>query len=78
MLSRMSLGIAGGGSPLHNRTWDLDRDEGNTAQLLKSTSLEPLAEPLIEVPEDLKAEVLRLRVEVAELRLLLRELRDQR
>ncbi|PKB65518.1 MAG: hypothetical protein BZY80_00055 [SAR202 cluster bacterium Io17-Chloro-G2] len=42
------------GGPLPNRTWDVDRDEGRLVQHLKDTSLEPLAEPLIEVPEDLK------------------------
>ena len=42
------------GGPLHDRTWDVDRDEGRLVQHLKDTSVEPLAEPLIEVPDDLK------------------------
>ena len=46
--------IAKEGGPLHNRTWDVDRDEGKLVQHLKDTSQEPLAEPSIEVPDDLK------------------------
>ena len=43
------------GGPLHDRTWDVDRDEGRLVQHVKDTSLEPLAEPLmVEVPDDLK------------------------
>lgn len=42
------------GGPLHDRTWEVDRDEGRLVQHLKDTSVEPLAEPLIEVPDDLK------------------------
>ncbi|MCH7713270.1 MAG: NADH-quinone oxidoreductase subunit B [Chloroflexi bacterium] len=42
------------GGPLHNRTWDVDRDEGRLVQHVKDTSVEPLAEPSIEVPDDLK------------------------
>ena len=40
--------------PLHGRTWDIDRAEGATVQGLKDTSVEPMSEPLIEVPDDLK------------------------
>ena len=50
----MTLEISSGDGPLHDRTWELDRDEGRTVQQLVDTSTEPLAEPLIEVPEDLK------------------------
>ena len=50
----MTSEISSGDGPLHDRTWDLDRDEGRTVQHLVDTSTEPLAEPLIEVPEDLK------------------------
>ena len=42
------------GGPLPNRTWDVDRDEGRLVQHVKDTSLEPLPEPSIEVPDDLK------------------------
>jgi NADH-quinone oxidoreductase subunit B len=50
----LSQEIPQNGGPLHTRTWDVDRDEGQRVQHLKDTSLEPLAEPLIEVPDDLK------------------------
>ena len=50
----MTLEISSGDGPLHDRTWDLDREEGRTVQHLLDTSTEPIAEPLIEVPEDLK------------------------
>ena len=43
-----------GNGPLHLHTWHLDRDEGRTVQELKDASVAPLAEPTIEVPEDLK------------------------
>ena len=46
------LSIASG--PLPGRTWDIDRAEGATVQGLKDTSVEPMSEPLIEVPDDLK------------------------
>ena len=46
------------GEPLHSRTWDLDRNEGRVVQELKDNSPEPLAEPLIEVPGDLKGNVM--------------------
>jgi len=50
----LSQEIPQDGGQLHTRTWDVDREEGQRVQHLKDTSLEPLAEPLIEVPEDLK------------------------
>jgi NADH-quinone oxidoreductase subunit B len=40
--------------PLHNTTWDIDREEGAYVNKLKATNTEPLAEPLVEVPDDLK------------------------
>ena len=40
--------------PLHETTWDLDREEGAYVNDLKATNTEPLAEPLVEVPDDLK------------------------
>ena len=46
------------GETLQSRTWELDRNEGRIVQELKDSSLEPLAEPIIEVPEDLKSNVL--------------------
>jgi NADH-quinone oxidoreductase subunit B len=40
--------------PLHETTWDIDREEGAYVNGLKATNTEPLAEPLLEVPDDLK------------------------
>tara|TARA_B100000676_G_scaffold86651_1_gene86625 strand:+ start:1756 stop:2421 length:666 start_codon:yes stop_codon:yes gene_type:complete len=40
--------------PLHETTWDLDHQEGGYINHLKSTHTEALAEPIIEVPDDLK------------------------
>ena len=37
---------------LHQSTWELDRAEGDYVNRLKATNVEPLAEPLIEVPEE--------------------------
>tara|TARA_B100000315_G_scaffold258171_1_gene309372 strand:+ start:756 stop:1457 length:702 start_codon:yes stop_codon:yes gene_type:complete len=54
----MALEIPAGDSPLNTRTWEIDRDEGRTVQRLKDTSPKPLAEPLIEVPDDLKGSLL--------------------
>ena len=42
------------GGPLHARTWDIDRAEGRTVQDLLDVSTAPLAEPLVQVPDDLK------------------------
>ena len=39
--------------PLHDKTWDLDREEGSYVNELKATHTEPLSEPLVEVPDDL-------------------------
>ena len=50
----MSQEIPQTGGPLYNRTWHVDQEEGQRVQHLKDTSLEPIAEPIIEVPEDLK------------------------
>ena len=43
-----------GSGPLYERTWHIDQAEGQTVQGLKDTSAEPKAEPLIEVPDDLR------------------------
>ncbi|MCH8309465.1 MAG: hypothetical protein IIB17_03070, partial [Chloroflexi bacterium] len=42
---------------LYNTTWDLDRTEGDYINHLKETHTEALAEPLLEVPDDLKRNV---------------------
>ena len=39
--------------PLHDKTWDLDREEGSYVNELKATHTGPLSEPLLEVPDDL-------------------------
>ena len=46
--------IAGGSEPLHDRTWGIDREEGQTVADLIAVSAEPMRAPLIEVPEDLQ------------------------
>ncbi len=50
----MSHDITPGDGPLQSRTWELDRYEGSLVQDLKDASIEPLAEPIIEIPDDLK------------------------
>jgi len=40
--------------PLFQTTWDVDHAEGSQINELKSTNTEPLAEPLVEVPDDLQ------------------------
>ena len=50
----MSVEISNEDGPLQSRTWELDRHEGSLVQELKDASIEPLAEPTIEVPDDLK------------------------
>ena len=50
----MSSEIPKDGGPLNARTWDIDRDEGQVIQGLKDSAAEPIDEPLIEVPDDLK------------------------
>ena len=50
----MSSEISNEDGPLNSRTWDIDREEGRTVQGLKNSSTEPLAEPFIQVPDDLK------------------------
>ena len=40
--------------PLHSTTWELDRTEGQYVNELKASHTEPLADPLVEVPDDLQ------------------------
>ena len=40
--------------PLYSTTWELDRTEGQYVNELKATHTEPLADPLVEVPDDLQ------------------------
>lgn len=44
----------GGITPLHTTTWDLDMGEGDYINHLKATHTESLAEPLVEVSDDLQ------------------------
>ncbi len=46
--------IAGGSEPLQDRTWGIDREEGQTVADLIAVSAEPMRPPVIEVPEDLQ------------------------
>ena len=48
------LDLPGSSIPLFSKTGDLDRQEGDYVNFLKSNNTEPIAEPLIEVPDDLK------------------------
>ncbi len=42
------------GGPLHSRTWDIDRREGQSVTDLVAASTLPIEAPSIEVPDDLK------------------------
>ena len=46
--------IAGGSEPLHDRTWGIDREEGQTVADLIAVSAEPMRAPVIELPEELQ------------------------
>ena len=50
--------LATNGGPLHERTWDIDRDEGRTVNDLIAVSGNPIETPSIEVPGDLKHNLL--------------------
>ena len=50
----MSTEISNTDGPLNSRTWEIDREEGRTVQGLKDASVESLAEPFIQVPDDLQ------------------------
>ena len=43
--------------PLHDTTWGLDQQEGEYVNHLKSTHLEALTAPIIEVPDDLQRNI---------------------
>ncbi len=43
-----------GGGPLHNRTWEIDRSEGQVVNDLIAASQSPIEMPMIEVPDDLQ------------------------
>ncbi len=46
--------LPGNTIPLHTTTLELDREEGSYINHLKANNVEPLAEPLLEVPDDLQ------------------------
>ena len=46
--------IPGNTIPLHSTTLELDREEGAYINFLKANNVAPLAEPLVEVPDDLQ------------------------
>lgn len=48
------LELPGNSFPLHTTTLELDREEGAYINHLKATNVQPLAEPIIEVPDDLQ------------------------
>ena len=46
--------LPGNAIPLHSTTLELDREEGAYINHLKANNVAPLAEPVIEVPDDLR------------------------
>ena len=46
--------LPGNTIPLHSTTLELDREEGAYINHLKANNVEPLTEPLVEVPDDLQ------------------------
>ena len=46
--------LPGNTIPLHSTTLELDREEGAYINHLKTNNVEPLREPLVEVPDDLQ------------------------
>ena len=50
----MSAEISNTDGPLNSRTWEIDREVGRRVHGLKDASIEPLAEPFIQVPDDLQ------------------------
>ena len=50
--------LSPGTGPLHDRTWQIDREEGQMVNDLIAVSTEPFEAPFIEVPEDLKNNLL--------------------
>ena len=46
--------LPGNTIPLHSTTLELDREEGAYINHLKANNVDPLAEPLVEVPDDLQ------------------------
>ena len=53
-MSSEHIELPGNTIPLHSTTLELDREEGSYINHLKANNVEPLAEPLVEVPDDLQ------------------------
>ena len=53
----MSQDLAKGEGPLYTRTWEVDQQEGHTIESMRQTHTSALAEPLLEVPDDLKRNI---------------------
>ena len=53
-MSSEHIELPGNTIPLHSTTLELDREEGAYINHLKANNVEPLAEPLVEVPDDLQ------------------------
>ena len=54
MAEQTSFTMPSSGGPLHSRTWDIDRSEGQLVNELIAASQTPIEVPYIEVPDDLK------------------------
>ena len=54
MVQSTGFELPAAGGPLHSRTWDIDRSEGQLVNELIAASQSPIAVPAIEVPDDLK------------------------
>ena len=53
-MSTEHIELPGNTIPLHSTTLELDREEGVYINHLKANNVAPLAEPLVEVPDDLQ------------------------
>ena len=53
-MSTEHIELPGNTIPLHSTTLELDREEGAYINHLKANNVAPLAEPLVEVPDDLQ------------------------
>ena len=54
----MMVELMPGGGPLHSRTWEIDGAEGQLVNDLMAASQSPIQVPAIEVPDDLKRNLL--------------------
>ncbi len=54
MAEQTNFTLPPSGGPLHSRTWDIDRSEGQLVNETIAASQTPIAVPAIEVPDDLQ------------------------